>query len=102
MGVFEKVMERFWEGYDKKAPVMAFYSENLTERDQVKKHQRLFYVEPSTSAEFGSLDTQKQAKEAIRAKKDAFKVSLQDRSSSDLQPRYTEAPKAATSAVKKS
>ena len=41
-------------------------------------------------------------KEAIRAKKDAFKAWLQDRSSSDLQSRYTEARKAATSAVKKS
>ena len=40
-------------------------------------------------------------KEAIRAKKDAFKAWLQDRSSSDLQSRYTEARKAATSAVKK-
>ena len=43
-----------------------------------------------------------QVKEAIRAKKDAFKAWLQDRSSSDLQSRYTEARKAATSAVKKS
>ena len=42
------------------------------------------------------------AKVAIRAKKDAFKAWLQDRSSSDLQSRYTEARKAATSAVKKS
>ena len=41
-------------------------------------------------------------KEAIRAKKDAFKAWLQDRSSSDLQFRCTEARKAATSAVKKS
>ena len=41
-------------------------------------------------------------KEAIRAMKDAFKAWLQDRSSSDLQSRYTEARKAATSAVKKS
>ena len=41
-------------------------------------------------------------KEAIRAQKDAFKAWLQDRSSSDLQSRYTEARKAATSAVKKS
>ena len=40
--------------------------------------------------------------EAIRAKKDAFKAWLQDRSSFDLQSRYTEAWKAATSAVKKS
>ena len=32
-------------------------------------------------------------KEAIRAKKDAFKAWLQDRSSSDLQSRYTEARK---------
>ena len=40
--------------------------------------------------------------EAIRAKKDAFKALLQDRSSYDLQSRYTEARKAATSAVKKS
>ena len=38
--------------------------------------------------------------EAIRAKKDAFKAWLQDRSSSDLQSRYTEARKAATSAVR--
>ena len=43
-----------------------------------------------------------EVKEAIRAKKDAFKVLLQDRLSSDLQSRYTEARKAATSAVKKS
>ena len=43
-----------------------------------------------------------EVKEAIRAKKDAFKTWLQDRSSSDLQFRYTEARKAATSAVKKS
>ena len=40
--------------------------------------------------------------EAIRAKKGAFKALLQDRSSSDLQSRYTVARKAATSAVKKS
>ena len=37
-----------------------------------------------------------------RTKKDAFKAWLQDRSSSDLQSRYTEARKAATLAVKKS
>ena len=43
-----------------------------------------------------------EVKEAIRAKKDAFKAWLQDRSSSDLQSRYTEARKAATSAIKKS
>ena len=43
-----------------------------------------------------------EVKEAIRAKKDAFKAWLQDRSSSDLQSRYTEARQAATSAVKKS
>ena len=43
-----------------------------------------------------------EVKEAIRAKKDAFKAWLQDRSSSDLQSRYTEARKAATSAVEKS
>ena len=43
-----------------------------------------------------------EVKEAFRAKKDAFKAWLQDRSSSDLQSRYTEARKAATSAVKKS
>ena len=43
-----------------------------------------------------------ESKEAIRAKKDAFKAWLQDRSLSDLQSRYTEARKAATSAVKKS
>ena len=43
-----------------------------------------------------------EVKEAIRAKKDAFKAWLQDRSSSDLQSRYTEERKAATSAVKKS
>ena len=41
-------------------------------------------------------------KEAIRAKKDAFKALLQNRSSSDLQSRYSEARKAATSAVKRS
>ena len=41
-------------------------------------------------------------KKAIRAKKDAFKVLLYDRSSSDLQFRSTEARKVATSAVKKS
>ena len=43
-----------------------------------------------------------EVKEAIRTKKNAFKAWLQDRSSSDLQSRYTEARKAATSAVKKS
>ena len=43
-----------------------------------------------------------QVKEAIRAKQDAFKALLQDRSSSDLQSRYTEARKAATSVVNKS
>ena len=37
-----------------------------------------------------------EVKEAIQAKKDAFKAWLQDRSSSDLQSRYTEAQKAAT------
>ena len=41
-------------------------------------------------------------KKAIRAKKDAFKAWLQDRSSSDLQSRYTEVRKATTPAVKKS
>jgi len=40
--------------------------------------------------------------EAIRAKKDAFKALLQNRSSSDLQTRYTEMRKAAALAVKKS
>ena len=44
----------------------------------------------------------KEIKEAIRAKKDAFKAWQQDRSSSELQSRYTEARKAATLAVKKS
>ena len=43
-----------------------------------------------------------EVKEAIQAKKDAFKAWPKDRSSSDLQSRYTEARKAATSAVKKS
>ena len=43
-----------------------------------------------------------EVKEAIRAKKNAFKALQQDSSSSDLQSRYTEARKAATSAVKKS
>ena len=43
-----------------------------------------------------------EVKEDIRAKKDAFKAWLQNRSSSDLQSRYTEARKVATSAVKKS
>ena len=43
-----------------------------------------------------------EVKEAIRANKDAFKAWLQDKSSSDLQSRYTEARKAATLAVKKS
>ena len=41
-------------------------------------------------------------KEDIRAKKDAFKALLQDRSSSDLQFRYTDARKAATLTEKKS
>ena len=41
-----------------------------------------------------------EVKEAIRAKKNAFKAWLQDRSSSDLQFRYTEARKAATLAEK--
>ena len=39
-------------------------------------------------------------KETIRAKKDAFKALLQNRSSSDLQSRYSEAQKAAAQAVK--
>ena len=43
-----------------------------------------------------------EVKEAIRAKQDAFKALLQDRSSFDLQSRYTEARKAATSVVNKS
>ena len=43
-----------------------------------------------------------EVKEAIRAKKDAFKAWLQNRSSSDLQIRYAEVRKAATSAAKKS
>ena len=43
-----------------------------------------------------------EVKEAIRTKKDVFKAWLQDISSSDLQSRYIEARKAATSAVKKS
>ena len=43
-----------------------------------------------------------EVKEAIRAKIDAFKAWIQDRSSSDLQSRYPEARKVATSAVKKS
>ena len=42
-----------------------------------------------------------EVKEAIRAKKDAFKAWLQDRSSSHLQSRYNEVRKAATLAVKK-
>ena len=40
----------------------------------------------------------KDIKEAIRAKKDALKASLQNRSSSDLQFRYSEARKAAAQA----
>ena len=43
-----------------------------------------------------------EVKEAIRAKKDAFNAWLHDRSSSDLQSRYTEARKVETLAVKKS
>ena len=43
-----------------------------------------------------------EVKEAIQAKKHAFKALLQDRSSSDLQSRNTGARKMATSAVKKS
>ena len=43
-----------------------------------------------------------EVKEAVPAKKDAFKAWLQDRSSSNLLSRYTEARKAATSAVKNS
>ena len=43
-----------------------------------------------------------EVKEAIRTKKGAFQVWLPDRPSSDLQSQYTEARKAATSAVKKS
>ena len=42
-----------------------------------------------------------EVKETIRAKKDAFKTWIQDRWSSDLQSRYTEARKSATPAVKK-
>ena len=49
-----------------------------------------------------SLWWNQEIKEAIRAKNDAFKAWLQDRSSSDLQSRYAEARKAATSTVKKS
>jgi len=41
-------------------------------------------------------------KEAIRAKKCAFKALLQNRSSCDLQSQYTEARKAVALAVKKS
>ena len=41
----------------------------------------------------------KDVKEAIRAKKDAFKVLLQNRSSLDLQSRHSEARKAAAQAV---
>ena len=41
-------------------------------------------------------------KEAIRAKKDAFKVLLQSKSSSDLQSRYSEIRKTAAQAVKMS
>ena len=43
----------------------------------------------------------REVKEAIRAKKDAFKALLQDRSSFDLQSRYTKVRKAATSTIKK-
>ena len=43
-----------------------------------------------------------EVKEAILAKKDAFKAWIQNRSSSDLQYPYTKARKPATSAVKKS
>ena len=39
-------------------------------------------------------------KKAIRAKKDTFKALLQNRSSSNLQSRYSEARKAAAQAVK--
>ena len=39
-------------------------------------------------------------KEAIQAKKDAFKALLQNRSSSDLQTHYSETRKAAAQAVK--
>ena len=41
-------------------------------------------------------------KEAIRAKKDAFKTLLQNRSSSDLPSQYSEEPKAEVLAVKMS
>ena len=41
-------------------------------------------------------------KQAIRAKKDVFKALLQNRSSFDLQSRYTKARKSATSAKNKS
>ena len=41
-------------------------------------------------------------KDAIRAVKDAFKTLLQNRSSSDLQFRYSEARKGAAQAVKMS
>ena len=44
----------------------------------------------------------KRLQKATRAKKDAFKAWLQDRSSSDLQSQYTEERKAETLAVKKS
>ena len=43
-----------------------------------------------------------EVKEAIRAQKEAFKAWLRNRSSSNLQSRYTEARKAATLAIKKS
>ena len=41
-------------------------------------------------------------KETIQAKKDAFKALLQNRSSSDLQSRYSELRKSAAQAVKMS
>ena len=42
------------------------------------------------------------AREAIRAKKEAFKALLQNRSPSNLQSQYSEAPKTAALAVKMS
>ena len=58
-------------------------------------------LENSITSENG-LEWNQKVKDAFRAKKDAFKALLKDESSCDLQSRYTEARKAATSAVKKS
>ena len=74
--------------------------------DQQSFHQLLKYVERKRLRVAGVSEKRtpwwNQEVKATRAKKNAFKDWLQDRSSSDLQSLYNEARKAATSAVTKS